>query len=68
MINLIEAAGFLENKNDETSLINSISASELETREQQVEGRMKRKMLAVKKLFEHGASKVIISDGRTEHP
>jgi acetylglutamate/LysW-gamma-L-alpha-aminoadipate kinase len=29
---------------------------------------MKRKMLAVKKLFEHGATKVIISDGRTEHP
>jgi acetylglutamate/LysW-gamma-L-alpha-aminoadipate kinase len=29
---------------------------------------MKRKMLAVRKLFEHGASKVIIGDGRLEHP
>ena len=29
---------------------------------------MKRKMLAVRKLFEQGASKVVISDGRSEHP
>ena len=68
VINLIGAPGFLANKDDENSLIENISASELEAREQQVDGRMKRKMLAVRKLFEHGASKVIISDGRTEHP
>ncbi|MBW2207501.1 MAG: [LysW]-aminoadipate kinase [Deltaproteobacteria bacterium] len=68
VINLIEAPGFLENKDDEASLIRKISPAELETLEQQVEGRMKRKMLAVKKLFEHGATKVIISDGRREHP
>jgi acetylglutamate/LysW-gamma-L-alpha-aminoadipate kinase len=29
---------------------------------------MKRKMLAIRKLFEQGATKVIISDGRAEHP
>jgi len=68
VINLIEAAGFLENKDDAASLIKSIPASQLETREQQVDGRMKRKMLAVKKLFEQGASRIIISDGRTDHP
>ena len=34
----------------------------------QVEGRMKRKMLALRKLMESGAGKVIISDGRVEHP
>jgi acetylglutamate/LysW-gamma-L-alpha-aminoadipate kinase len=68
VINLIGAPGFLEDKDDETSLIETIAAGELETREQQVEGRMKRKMLAVRKLFEHGASRVIISDGRTDHP
>jgi len=68
VINLIGAPGFLENKDDETTLIKTIAASELEAREQQVEGRMKRKMLAVRKLFEHGASKVIIGDGRSEHP
>ena len=68
VINLIGAPGFLENKDDETTLIKTIAASELEAREQQVEGRMKRKMLAVRKLFEHGASRVIIGDGRSEHP
>ena len=68
VINLIGAPGFLENKDDESSLIQNIAAAELEAREQQVDGRMKRKMLAVRKLFEHGASKVIIGDGRLEHP
>ena len=29
---------------------------------------MKRKMLALRKLFESGASTVIISDGRTKNP
>jgi acetylglutamate/LysW-gamma-L-alpha-aminoadipate kinase len=29
---------------------------------------MKRKMLAVRKLFEAGATRVIIADGRSEHP
>ncbi len=68
VINLIEAAGFLEDRDDPASLIKNIPSSELEAREQQVAGRMKRKMLALRKLFEHGASKVIISDGRGEHP
>jgi len=45
-----------------------IRARELEQREAQVEGRMKRKMLALRKLFEEGAEKVIMSDGRVEHP
>ncbi len=68
VINLIEAPGFLENKDDEGSLIKHMAAAELEVREQQVDGRMKRKMLAVRKLFEHGASRVVIADGRSEHP
>jgi acetylglutamate/LysW-gamma-L-alpha-aminoadipate kinase len=68
VINLIGAPGFLENRDDESSLIKHIAASELEAREQQVDGRMKRKMLAVRKLFEHGASRVIIADGRLAHP
>ena len=68
VINLIGAPGFLENSDDETSLIKHIAASELEAREQQVDGRMKRKMLSVRKLFEQGASRVIIADGRLAHP
>jgi acetylglutamate/LysW-gamma-L-alpha-aminoadipate kinase len=68
VINLIEAAGFLEDKDDDTSLIVSISPAALESRERQASGRMRRKMLAVRKLFEQGAAKVIIADGRSHHP
>ncbi|MEJ2024664.1 MAG: hypothetical protein P8Y00_06570 [Deltaproteobacteria bacterium] len=68
VIQLIEAPGFLEDKDDESTLIRKISPLELEAREAQVEGRMKRKMLALRKLFDRGASKIIIADGRREHP
>ena len=50
------------------ALVEHISKLELEERETQVQGRMKRKMLALRRLFESGAAEVIISDGRTEHP
>ena len=36
--------------------------------EQKVDGRMKRKILALRKLFEAGDTTVILSDGRTENP
>lgn len=67
-ISLIEAPGFLLDKNDPTSLVSRISKAELEAMEEKVEGRMKRKILAMRKLFEGGDTTVIISDGRTEHP
>ena len=68
IIQLIEAPGFLNDPDDPNSLVDSISSAELERREQQVTGRMKRKMLALRKLFDGGAAKVIISDGRVERP
>jgi acetylglutamate/LysW-gamma-L-alpha-aminoadipate kinase len=68
IVQLIEAPGFLDDKNDPESLVHTLSRSELEQREQQVEGRMKRKMLALRRLFETGASSVIIADGRTQTP
>ncbi len=64
----IEAPGFLLDPHDPDSLVPRLSASEIEKREQQVEGRMKRKMLALRKLFEWGSTEVIIADGRIEHP
>lgn len=68
IIQLIEAPGFLADKDDEGTLIKHLPRAEIAAHEEQVEGRMKRKMLALRKLFESGAAKVIISDGRTEHP
>lgn len=68
IIQFIEAPGFLDNKDDPTSLVKSIRKDELKHREEQVEGRMKRKLLALRKLFEGGVGSVIIADGRTDHP
>ena len=64
----IEAPGFLDRKEDPGSLVKTITRAELAAREDQVEGRMKRKMLALRNLFEGGAATVMIADGRTAHP
>ncbi len=68
IISLIEAPGFLLDKNDSSSLVPNISKTELDAMEQKVDGRMKRKILALRKLFESGETTVILSDGRTENP
>jgi acetylglutamate/LysW-gamma-L-alpha-aminoadipate kinase len=68
VISLIEEPGFLLDKNDPSTLVSNISKEELETMEQKVVGRMKRKILALRKLFESGDTTVILCDGRTEHP
>ena len=68
VIQLIEAPGFLNDANDENSLVARISKMELESREAQVEGRMKRKIHALTKLAATGVQRILISDGRVEHP
>lgn len=68
IVQLIEAAGFLDDEKDPESLVTSMSRLELERREEQVQGRMKRKMLSLRRLFEAGETRVIIADGRVEHP
>ena len=68
ILQLIEAPGFLDNRSDPTSVVPQMSQAELAQREQQVEGRMKRKMLALRTLFTAGTAEVVIADGRVEHP
>ncbi len=68
VIQLIEAPGFLDDPIDETSLVTSMSLSELERREASVEGRIKRKLLALTRLCQSGKTRVIIADGRGEQP
>lgn len=65
---LIEAPGFLNDPKDENSVVINISQCELGEREKNVKGRMKRKILALRKMFESGNPTVIISDGRIENP
>ena len=68
VIQLIEAPGFLADKDDPGSLVPHLTRDELVRREQEVEGRMRRKLLALTRLLDIGATEVIISDGRVEHP
>lgn len=68
IIQLIEAPGFLDDASDETSVVPSMSKAEVDRREAAVEGRIKRKMLALKNLLEQGSPEVIMADGRVEHP
>jgi acetylglutamate/LysW-gamma-L-alpha-aminoadipate kinase len=65
---LIEAPGFLDNPDDESSLVKRMTVAELNAREAVVEGRIKRKLLALTRLCSGGNTRVIISDGRGEHP
>ncbi len=68
VIQLIEAPGFLDDPDDESSLVTSMSVSELHRREASVEGRIKRKLLALTRLCQGGKTRVIIADGRSEQP
>ena len=68
IVQLIEAPGFLDDANDTNSLVPSMTRAEVAVREQQVEGRMKRKMLALKTLVQLDQVRVVISDGCVEHP
>ncbi len=68
VIQLIEAPGFLDDPDDESSLVSSMSVSELHRREASVEGRIKRKLLALTRLCQGGKTRVIIADGRGEQP
>ncbi len=68
VVQLIEAPGFLDDPDDESSLVTQMGAAELAAREAAVEGRIKRKLLALTRLCQGGKTKIIIADGRGEHP
>lgn len=68
VIQLIEAPGYLDDPENENSLVEQMSIGELSSREAQVEGRIKRKLLALTKLCAGGKTRIIIADGRVEHP
>lgn len=68
VVQLIEAPGFLEDEGDPESVVSQIPRGELARREQEAAGRMKRKLLAIRRLVESGSTKVVIADGRSEHP
>jgi acetylglutamate/LysW-gamma-L-alpha-aminoadipate kinase len=68
VLQLIEAPGYMEDAGDPSSLVPRMTRAELMKHEEQVTGRMKRKMHALNKLARSGVERIIISDGRTGHP
>lgn len=68
VIQLIEAPGFLEDPDDPASVVARLARAELARREGEVAGRMKRKLLALRRLVESGTTRVVIADGRVERP
>ena len=68
IIHLIEAPGFLADTDDPGSRVPHLTPDELARYEREGEGRMRRKLLALTRLLDTGATEVIISDGRVEHP
>ena len=68
IVQLIEAPGLLANRDDPASVLARVSVAELERLEAAATGRFKRKLYALKKLFQAGAPVVTIADGRTPHP
>ncbi len=68
VIQLIEAPGFLDDPENPQSLVPRLTSADLAMREEQTEGRMKRKLLALRKMLDQTNVRILIGDGRTGHP
>lgn len=68
VLQLIEAPGFLDDPDDDSSLVRHMTRGQLQDREASVEGRIKRKLLALTRLCQSNNTRVIIADGRGENP
>ena len=71
VVSLIEAPGLLADEHDAGSLVTRVEVDELPEWEQRVSGRMRRKMRALRSLFEQAASpgpRFRLADGRVERP
>ena len=68
VVQLIEAPGLLADPARPDSLISRLAPAELGSWETRVAGRMKRKILALRRLYETGDPAVYIGDGRIAAP
>lgn len=65
---LTAVPGLLKKFPDETSLIKTLSQSQLETAIEYAQGRMKKKVLGSQEALQGGVGQVIIADGRVASP
>jgi acetylglutamate/LysW-gamma-L-alpha-aminoadipate kinase len=68
VIELIEAPGLLRDPVDPASVVPALDVGDLARLEARAEGRFKRKLLALCRLFESSSPTVVIADGRGAHP
>ncbi len=68
VVQLIEAPGLLLDTADPFSVVPTLSPQDLADWESSAEGRIRRKLLALRRLVEAGTSRVVVADGRGEHP
>jgi len=68
IIQFIEAPGLLADRDDERSTFTRLTRGDLENQEQLASGRIKRKLLAMKRLLDAGSARIVIADGRGESP
>ena len=68
VIHLIEAPGFLADPGDESTVMNTMSAAEIAKACDESTGRIKRKLLSIKRLLDNNTKRIIITDGRVASP
>ncbi|MCC6396106.1 MAG: acetylglutamate kinase [Bacteroidetes bacterium] len=68
VVHLLEAPGFLADPADPCSLLPRMTVDDVRSCEGRSKGRIKRKLHAICRLLEEHPTRVILADGRTEHP
>lgn len=68
LVMLTGAPGLLRAFPDESSLISTLAANQLEAALSYAQGRMKKKVLGAQEAVFGGVKKVVIADGRIQHP
>jgi acetylglutamate/LysW-gamma-L-alpha-aminoadipate kinase len=68
LILLTAVPGVMKNFPDESTLIRELSQNQLATASEAAQGRMKKKVLGAEEALQGGVKRVIIADGRIQHP
>jgi acetylglutamate/LysW-gamma-L-alpha-aminoadipate kinase len=68
LVLLTAVPGLMQNFPDESTLIRQLSQSQLSAAGEAAQGRMKKKVLGAEEALRSGVSRVIIADGRIQHP
>ncbi len=68
LILLTAVPGLMKNFPDESTLIRELSQNQLATATEAAQGRMKKKVLGAEEALQGGVKRVIIADGRIQHP